>query len=267
MRIVLWIGNEPNQKALANKINNLFPISGIITESRISKKRITAKKVVEKVIQKIFLSSIGKAWKGMQKHNYQSYPEYPPVERLNVEDINSEEAYAFTKKINPDLILVSGTRLVKDKMLSINPKIGILNLHTGLSPYIKGGPNCTNWCIATEQFHLIGNTIMWIDRGIDSGNILTTEFTELNGNESLLTLHIKVMDHAHSLYLKALDYLSKGYYKSVPQSDIDKGKTYYTKEWTFKRTLDLLFNHKKMDKYFKSGKIVEDRKNIRVVEI
>ena len=108
---------------------------------------------------------------------------------------------------------------------------------------------------------------MWIDRGIDSGNILTTEFTELNGNESLLTLHIKVMDHAHSLYLKALDYLSKGYYKSVPQSDIDKGKTYYTKEWTFKRTLDLLFNHKKMDKYFKSGKIVEDRKNIRVVEI
>lgn len=267
MKILLWIGNEPNQKALANKINAVYPLCGIITESRAAKRDLILKKTAEKIVEKIFLPSIGRAWWGLQKHYEQLYPAYPAVERLDVENINSDEAYRFTQKLSPDLILVSGTRLVKDKMLSAVPAAGILNLHTGLSPYIKGGPNCTNWCIATRQFHLIGNTIMWIDRGIDTGNILTTEYTLLDGHESLPELHIKVMDHAHSLYLKAARYLESGSRKSVPQSDISKGKTYYTKDWTLKQKISLVRNHKAMSSYFASGKIAEDRRNIRIVEI
>ena len=39
MKIVLWIGNESNQKALANKIHASFPISGIVTESKKTKSK------------------------------------------------------------------------------------------------------------------------------------------------------------------------------------------------------------------------------------
>ena len=78
----------------------------------------------------------------------------------------------------------------------------ILNLHTGISPYIKGGPNCTNWCIATKQFEKIGNTIMWLDKGIDTGELLTTENTKFNSTDkSLLKIHMRVMNHAHDLYI------------------------------------------------------------------
>ncbi len=267
MKILLWIGDEPNQKALANRINEAFPLSGIVTECRVHKPKHTLKKTIEKIIEKIFLDSIGKSWWGLQKYYNQLYPDYPRVERLEVENINTDEAYEFSKKINPDLILVSGTRLVKDKMLSINPTMGILNLHTGLSPYIKGGPNCTNWCIATKQFHLVGNTIMLIDRGIDTGNILTTEFTTLTGNESLSALHIKVMDHAHALYIKAIRHLKEGFHQSIPQSVIASGTTYYTKEWTLQQKLNMVLNHKKMAAYFKSGKITEDRKDINTIKL
>ncbi len=244
MKIVLWIGNEANQKALANKIHDLIPIAGIITETRTHKKRYTFLKIFEIAIEKIFLPSIGKAWWEM-KSNYQKlYPDYPKVTLLDVENINSDEAYQFTKKIEPDLIVVSGTRLVKEKLLSVCPTIGILNLHTGLSPYIKGGPNCTNWCIATGQFHLIGNTIMWIDAGIDSGNIITTEKTPLDGSEDLEMIHQKVMEHAHALYVKAINHISAGGRSNVAQDSIAVGKTYYNQEWGLKQKFDLVRNMK-----------------------
>ena len=267
MKIIMWIGDEPNQRALANKINNVFPLSGIITETRHGKTKITIKKIAEKIIEKTFLSSIGKAWWNMQKHYDDLYLHYPKVKVLNVKNINSEEAYNFTKNIEPDLILVSGTRMVKEKMLTINPKKGILNLHTGLSPYIKGGPNSTNWCTATKQFHLIGNTIMWIDSGIDSGNILTTEFTELKGNETFSELHLKVMEHAHALYIKSVDFLNNGFSKSISQKTIDSGHTYYTKDWNLKNKIKSVINQRKMKHYYQSGKLNADRENIKIIKI
>jgi len=255
MKIVMWIGNEPNQKALANKINEIYPLSGIITESRKSVRKYTIKLIVEKIIEKIFLRQIGNSWRGMLDYYNQSYPNYPNTKIIDVENINSDIAYNFTMDLEPDLVLVSGTRLIKEKMLSIKPSIGILNLHTGLSPYIKGGPNCTNWCIATKQFHLIGNTIMWIDLGIDSGNILTTEFTELRGNESLLQLHINVMEHAHSIYLKSIKYLEEEKLQSVSQNEIGKGSIYYTKEWTLKQKVLLVLNYPKFMTFCKSNQL------------
>jgi methionyl-tRNA formyltransferase len=42
---------------------------------------------------------------------------------------------------------------------------------------------------------MIGSTVMLLDDGIDSGNIIASARTPLNGRESLLELHIKVIDH------------------------------------------------------------------------
>jgi methionyl-tRNA formyltransferase len=267
MKIILWIGNEPNQKALANKLHEVFPITAIVTETRQSKSNLTIRLIIEKVVEKIFLSSIGKAWWGMLKNYEEKYPKYPNTEILEVENINSETAYDFTNKYKPDLILVSGTRLVKEKMLAINPSIGILNLHTGLSPFVKGGPNCTNWCIANKDFHLIGNTIMWIDKGIDTGNILTTEFLSFNGNENLSELHIKVMEHAHSLYINAVKFLNKGKKQSVKQSDIANGITFYTKQWTLKQKINLVKNFPRLKKQSENGDIITKRKDIKTIDI
>lgn len=267
MKIILWIGNEPNQKAFANKLHHQLPISGIITESRISKRRWTLKLFFEKAVEKIFFPSIGKAWWKMLLRYNDRYPNYPEVPSLDVENINSDEAFDFTSKLAPDLILVSGTRLIKEKMLSIHPKIGILNLHTGLSPYVKGGPNCTNWCISNKEFQFIGNTIMWIDKGIDTGNILTTEFTPINGFEDLLSVHEKVMDHAHQLYIQAVQYLNEGKKQSVVQSSICQGRTFYTKEWTLRQKIKLIRNFKKLKPFIQSGKMLSEQKKIKTISL
>ena len=234
MKVLLWIGNEANQKALANKIAKDFNVVGIVTETRKTTSKITLKILFEKTFEKFFLPTIGKSWFGMKSRYEKLFNDYPKTKIIDVENINSDEAFNFSTELKPDLIVVSGTRLVKEKMLSIQPKIGILNLHTGLSPYIKGGPNCTNWCIATEQFHLIGNTIMWIDLGIDTGNILTTEFTPLTGQETLSEIHIKVMEHAHDLCIRAITQILSGkIVPSVSQENFTEGNLFLTKDWVF----------------------------------
>lgn len=267
MKIILWIGNEPNQKALAHKIHQAFPLSAIVLESRKKKRTWTLALVFEKVIEKIFLSSIAKAWWNMLRNYNQKFPHYPQTEILDVENINSDAAAQFTAQHQPDLILVSGTRLIKEKMFEIQPSIGILNLHTGLSPYVKGGPNCSNWCIANQEFHLIGNTIMWIDKGIDTGHILTTETTPLTGDESFQELHLKVMNHAHDLYLNAIKFLHAGKHQSIPQSNIAAGKTYYTKEWTLAQKFKLLRNFKKLKKQYQNGTVQSKQKSVQTIAL
>ncbi len=267
MNLLLWIGNEANQKALANKLAEDFNIIGIVTESKKQKRKITLTKLYNALYERIFLSSINKAWWDMIDFYERKYSKYPDTKLINVENINSKKAYDFSKQLNPDLIIVSGTRIVKSKMLSIKPKTGILNLHTGLSPYIKGGPNCTNWCIATKQFHLVGNTVMWIDKGIDSGNIVTTEFTKMDWSKSLPEIHINVMEHAHELYIKAIKYISQGRMSNVPQADIGQGKTYYTKDWNLKNKKDLIKNLRSIQNKEIQAIVDKQKRNVKTVEI
>ena len=119
-----------------------------------------------------------------------------------------------------------------------------MNLHTGISPYIKGGPDCTCWCLFLKEFSLIGNTVMWLDNGIDSGNIIATEQTILNGNESLVELKIKNMKHGHDLYLRAIErFYNKIPLKNIKQSSLSPHRLFLSKHWRLKEQIISLFNY------------------------
>jgi len=267
MRVVLLIGNAPNHIALSNKVANLYNVVGIVKETRIKKHNFKYKNIIEKIIERIFLSFIIRSWNYLQAYCKQRFPNLPNVQTLSVNNINEGEVYCFVKDKKPDLIIVSGTSIIKDKLLSIYTSIGILNLHTGISPYMKGGPNCTNWCIALRKPYLIGNTIMWIDNGIDSGNILTTEFTKLNGDENLKQIHIKVMEHAHELFLESIRYVADGGRQSIKQAYISKGCIFYNNQWKLKQKVILVKNLKYFKNIYKSSLVSSYRKGIKTIPL
>ncbi len=267
MRIVLWINGEANQRALACKIHKVFPLAGIVIEDRIQSRNVTPSKLISKIVEMFFLRSISNAWFGMMEYYHKQFASYPTVKKLNVKNINEENVYSFTNELSPDVIVVSGTGIVKDRLLSLKASVGIINLHTGLSPYVNGGPNCTNWCIATNQLHLIGNTVMWIDAGIDSGNLLTTETTEFDGTEDLEKVHSKVMDHAHELCVKAISFLESGGRSNVSQSELGKGKTYYSRQWGLNEKNALVANFKNFKREINSLPTIESRKKVKTIKI
>ena len=131
----------------------------------------------------------------------------------------------------------------------------IINLHTGISPYVKGAPDSTFWCLYLKEFDLIGNTIMWINKGIDSGNIIATEQTYLNGNENLLDLKIKVMNHGHYLYLRAIEmFYNKKLLPNVSQTSFKPKRLFLSKDWGIYQQVIALYN---FNRYFKPNIIKE----------
>jgi methionyl-tRNA formyltransferase len=248
LKIVVWCGNAANQKALVNKISAEYKIAGIVIESGFQKRK--KRKIIDlpgKILDRLRFRKIYAAWNNMLQEYANEFPAWPEVPILRVESINDPAAKTFTEKIQPDLILVSGTALIKEPLINTSASAGIINLHTGLSPYVKGGPNCTNWCIANNTFHLVGNTIMWLNAGIDTGNIITTEQVDIRNCDNLNEVHRKVMGNAHDLYLRVIQYLHTENlpFNSIPQNSISKGNLYLTKMWTAQKKAALLRNWKK----------------------
>jgi methionyl-tRNA formyltransferase len=254
MKAVILTGNQGNQRALCHKIAKVCDVAAIVVSDNVPRRRPALTKRA-----RTFLSRVGnrltgrefvETWMRMLREydrQYASFPDAPVIRVTNVNDAGTIEAL---EKYAPDLTIVSGTNLVGKKVVGASQRI--VNLHTGISPYVKGGPNCTNWCLAKNWFHLIGNTVMWLDLGIDTGRLIATEQTPLDGGESLFELHWKVMQHAHDLYVRAVGRIGDGaHVPALPQSVIGEGTTFYNAEWNFRAQRAALKNFREnYRKYF-----------------
>ena len=238
MKVVLLIGDQANQWALAHKLARVAQLSAVVLSRNVPRKpprrrlRLLANRLEARTLGRPFV----KAWFQMQERYQTRCSGLPAVPIVRVENVNDQGTLDTIAHHAPDLVVVSGTNLVGKPVIAAAQapgRRGIVNLHTGISPYIKGGPNCTNWCLSTGQFHLIGSTVMWLDPGIDTGAIIATERAPLTGSESLGELHWKVMEHAHDLYRRAVVAIDQGLpVGNVPQKQLAEGRTFYTAQWT-----------------------------------
>ncbi len=78
---------------------------------------------------------------------------------------------ALMKAARPDVVLVFGTGILREPLLSAFEG-RILNIHLGLSPYYRGaGTNF--WPLVNREPEYVGATIHYLDAGIDTGPILS----------------------------------------------------------------------------------------------
>ena len=234
MKAVILTGNQGNQRALCHKMAAACEVSAIVVSENIPRKKPALTKKFQSLVNRVTGRLAGRefveTWLRMLGEYDAEFPAFPDVPIIRVKNVNDAATLETLEKYAPDLTIVSGTNLVGKKVIGASRKI--VNLHTGISPYVKGGPNCTNWCLAKNWFHLIGNTVMWLDLGIDTGKIIATEQTPLDGRETLFELHRKVMDHAHDLYVRAVRQIGAGReVPAVPQDEIAEGTTFYTADW------------------------------------
>jgi folate-dependent phosphoribosylglycinamide formyltransferase PurN len=241
MKIIAVFGEGSSQRALAHRLHRLFSLAHI---ARVRLEPKARRRIVPSIVSLTLARGLRKAWRRMLAGFEARYADWPPVPLSVHPSANDEELAELIEREKPDLVLVSGTDLLKKHTLD---RIGtkVMNLHTGISPYIRGAPNCTNWALALGEFDLIGNTVMWIDPGVDSGAIITTERTPLTGHETLTELHVKVMEHAHDLYCRAVGAFVAGRpLPSVRQGSIAKGMVFRMRDWRSAAMLRAVFNYK-----------------------
>lgn len=232
MRVVLLTVAEPNQVALSHKLAQVCSLAAIVVSrnrvGRSAKHRF--RRLANRAAGRIVGRSFVNAWRGMQNRYGGQFSAWPDTEICSVDEVNAASTASVIARVRPSIALVSGTNLVRAPLISAAAG-NIINLHTGVSPYVRGGPNCTNWCLAQGDFHLIGNTVMWLDIGIDSGPIIATERTPLSGIETLEELHLKVMEHAHDLYCRVVRQFEGATLPRIPQSQVGTGRTFLSAEW------------------------------------
>lgn len=237
MKITFLCGKTPNQRTLANLLHKEFEIQNlVIWEPSIKEADKSRYKSVtlNRFLRGIFNFPYRNSWFKMLKYYEGEHKSFPIQPLLRTSDINNEEVMKLIESLTDTLVVVSGTNLLSRELINKLPLSSrIINLHTGISPYVKGGPNCTNWCLANDKISRIGNSVMWIDAGIDSGNLIATEKTNLEGVNSLLELQVKVMVHAHDLYLRAIRNILAGRpVPSISQKDFSESNLFLTRDWT-----------------------------------
>ena len=246
MKVITIMGNDPHQFALACKLHEVHPIASAVA---IAKPRATSRRsLATRAVRRVVAGTYGRAWRRLQARYLTQYSDFPAEDKTIVTSANSHEVFEVVRRVRPDLVLVSGTDLLREEVIGEISKSGrILNLHTGISPYIRGGPNCTNWALALDRPDLIGSTMMWLDAGIDTGAIVATERTPLAVMPPLVELHWQVMEHAHDLYMRTFEMATRGQLSpGTPQASLDAGRLFLTKHWTLSMMLLGLRNHRRL---------------------
>lgn len=250
-KIIVFIGNAVRHIYFANQINNLYPLSGIVVEKKYSTKNrllnflkkihYNPLKLIKKLYYKIYLNKMDQRYKKAQidillDGNVNiGLPNTCPI--IYTDNINSEKTKEFVENLKPHLILVSGTSLVKRDIINSMPQNTIINMHTGLSPYYRGGP-CTFWCLYNEEIEYLGVTIHFLTTGIDSGNIIISRrMTDIKSHDNEATLDCKVIKLGISLMLEAINGFLNNNLNPVPQWE--KGRVFSYKDFTPQKRLDL----------------------------
>lgn len=148
-------------------------------------------------------------------------PELPgTLPRRHVHDVNTPEAIEFLRDLQPDCLVVYGTNLLRDPYFDgrIGDRLPIINLHTGLSPYSRGG-NCNLFCILHGQLQLVGVTVHHIDRGVDSGDIIFSARPSITEADTFERLELKACRLGEDLMMQALREQTTGDLVRHPQRE------------------------------------------------
>lgn len=114
----------------------------------------------------------------------------------NVRSINDEKVFEDILVVNPDFIVVNGTRIITKKNLSrINLKI--INLHLGITPMYRGSHG-GYWAVRNNDINNFGATFHYIDSGIDTGRIIFQKKATIKNSDNISTYPLV-------LFLNALD--------------------------------------------------------------
>jgi phosphoribosylglycinamide formyltransferase 1 len=122
---------------------------------------------------------------------------------------------ALMAAAHPDVVLVFGTGILRDPLLSEFAG-RIINIHLGVSPYYRGaGTNF--WPLVNRQPEYVGATIHYLDEGIDTGPILAHARPCIDLADGPHDVGNKTIVAAAQMLLRAASAHVAGTTRAVPQ--------------------------------------------------
>ncbi|MDO5132564.1 MAG: methionyl-tRNA formyltransferase [Eubacteriales bacterium] len=131
--------------------------------------------------------------------------------------IREPEAVAKIRELAPDLIVVAAFGQILPQELLDIPRLGCINIHASLLPKLRGAAPI-QWAVINGD-PLSGVTLMQMDAGLDTGDILAQESVPIAGDETGESLYEKLAALGGSMIVRYLPEIEAGTLMPVPQQE------------------------------------------------
>lgn len=136
---------------------------------------------------------------------------------LQPEKARDEEFIQELEIIAPDVIVVVAYGQILPECILNLPKYGCINVHGSLLPKYRGAAPI-QWAVLNGE-EKTGITTMYMEKGLDTGDMIDKAEVVLDPKETAGSLHDKLMNLGADLLLETLDKLEKGTIVRTKQDD------------------------------------------------
>lgn len=142
---------------------------------------------------------------------------------LQFEKIKSDEGVAALKELNPDMIVTAAFGQILSKQILDIPKLGCINVHASILPKYRGAAPI-QWAVINGE-KTTGVTIMYMDVGLDTGDIISTVTTDITEDMTGGELYEKLAVLGADLLVNTLPNIEDG--SAGRQKQNEEDSSYY----------------------------------------
>lgn len=146
------------------------------------------------------------------------------VEVHFVDDLNSSFVENKLKEKQVDATVFTGGGLIRQHILD-NSGAGVLNCHMGKLPEYRG-MDVVEWPLFKKDFNNLGFTVHFMDKGVDTGDILKVFDVKLIDNEVIKSLRARFEPLMTKHYVETIVAFLNGEITRKSQAEAD-GRQYY----------------------------------------
>ncbi len=150
----------------------------------------------------------------------------PPTKQLALENnievfqpqsLKEQSVFELLEGLKPDLIaVVAYGKIIPENILKL-PPLGCINVHGSLLPSLRGAAPI-QWSVINAQEYA-GVTTMYMDKGLDTGDIILSEKTKIKNSETSGELYERLAPMGAQLLLKTIELLKEGRAERKPQDN------------------------------------------------
>jgi methionyl-tRNA formyltransferase len=139
------------------------------------------------------------------------------IEVLQPQSLKTEEAQQQLASLNADIMVVVAYGLILPQAVLDTPKFGCINVHGSILPKWRGAAPIQRSIWAGDQE--TGVTIMQMDKGLDTGDILHIVKEPISTTETSATLYEKLANSGPKALLETLSKIALGSLVPEPQQN------------------------------------------------
>lgn len=136
---------------------------------------------------------------------------------LQPENLHEPGFIRLLEEITPDAVVVAAYGRILPAWLLTLPRFGCINVHASLLPAYRGAAPIHRAVISGET--KTGVTIMQMDAGLDTGDIIIQEQAPIDADDTTGDVHDRLADLGGRLLINALELITAGLAKPVRQKD------------------------------------------------